>query len=189
MLINTSERTLDINEEMCACFTGWQKVFDRVNWTRLIQIPKGIGIDGRKRRLISRLCIYRSVKIRLEQGDTRGTRQERLGFVSVLILLISAGDTLISANTLFPAEKLMCSSELASQRTLETRHWQQASQGIFETRHWQRKRKSASSRRQAPDKQSRCESVVGCWWEKWDNYRAAKRGRHAARCVSNDSLM
>jgi len=60
---------------------GWQKVFDRVNWTRLMQILKGISIDERKRRLISRLYMDRSVKIRLEQADTREVRQGCLGFV------------------------------------------------------------------------------------------------------------
>jgi len=77
----------------------------------------------------------RSIKIRLENRDTGGVRQECLGFVSVSIMLISAVDTVLSANTLFPADKLMCSSELASQGTSETRHCQPASQGIFETRH------------------------------------------------------
>ena len=87
-----------------------------------MQILKGIGIDGRERRLISRLYLDLSVKIRLKQDDTREVRQGCLGFVSVLILLISAVDSVISANTLFPAEKLMCSSELASERTFDIRH-------------------------------------------------------------------
>jgi len=30
--------TLDIDEELCACFIVWQKVFDFVNWTKLMQI-------------------------------------------------------------------------------------------------------------------------------------------------------
>jgi hypothetical protein len=40
-----SERTLDIDDELCACFIDWQKAFDCVNWTKLMQILKGIGID------------------------------------------------------------------------------------------------------------------------------------------------
>jgi hypothetical protein len=50
MLIKISEITLYIDEELYACFIGWQKVSDRVNWTRLMQILKGIGTDGHKRR-------------------------------------------------------------------------------------------------------------------------------------------
>jgi hypothetical protein len=55
MLRIISERTLDINEELCVCFIDWQKAFDRVNWTDLMQILKGTGIDWRERRLISKL--------------------------------------------------------------------------------------------------------------------------------------
>jgi hypothetical protein len=30
----TSERTLEIVGELCACFIDWQKVFDSVKWTK-----------------------------------------------------------------------------------------------------------------------------------------------------------
>jgi hypothetical protein len=36
MLRIISERTLFIDEELCACFIDWQKAFDRVNWTKLM---------------------------------------------------------------------------------------------------------------------------------------------------------
>jgi len=45
MMRITAERTLKIDEELCVCFIDWQKVFDRVNWTKLMQILKKIGID------------------------------------------------------------------------------------------------------------------------------------------------
>jgi hypothetical protein len=54
MLRIISERTLDIDEELCACFIEWQKAFDRVNWTKLMQILKGTEIDWSERRLISK---------------------------------------------------------------------------------------------------------------------------------------
>ena len=44
-----AERTLKIDEELCVCFTDWQKAFDRVNWTKLMQILKGTFIDWRKK--------------------------------------------------------------------------------------------------------------------------------------------
>ena len=44
-LRKVSERTLEIDEELSVCFIDWQKVFDRVNWTKLMQILKEIGID------------------------------------------------------------------------------------------------------------------------------------------------
>jgi hypothetical protein len=72
-MLRISERTLDIrvDEELCACFTDWQKAFDRVIWTKLMQMLKEIGIDWRERRLTSKLCMDQSVKIRLDRGKTR----------------------------------------------------------------------------------------------------------------------
>jgi hypothetical protein len=68
------ERTLDIGEELCSCFIEWQKAFDRVNWTKLMQILKGIGIDWRERRLISNLYVGQSVKVILDQEGTRSVK-------------------------------------------------------------------------------------------------------------------
>jgi len=55
MLRIISERTLETDEELCVCFIDWQKAFDRVDWTKIMQILKGTGIDWRERRLISNL--------------------------------------------------------------------------------------------------------------------------------------
>ena len=55
MLRIISERTLEICEELCVCIIDWQKAFDRVNWTKLMQILKEIGIDWRERILMSNL--------------------------------------------------------------------------------------------------------------------------------------
>ena len=40
-----AERTLETDEKLCICFIDWQKAFDRVNWTKLMQILKRIGND------------------------------------------------------------------------------------------------------------------------------------------------
>jgi hypothetical protein len=69
MLRIISERTLVIDEELCACFHDWQKAFYRVNWTKLIQILKGIGIDWRERRLISKLHIEQCQNTTGPRGD------------------------------------------------------------------------------------------------------------------------
>jgi hypothetical protein len=74
MLRIISERTLDIDEESCACFIDRQKACDRVNWTKLMQILKGIGIYWRERRLISKLYMEQSVKIRLDQEEARSVK-------------------------------------------------------------------------------------------------------------------
>jgi hypothetical protein len=67
-----SERTLEI--ELCVCFTDWQEGFDRVNWTKLMQILKETGIDWRERRVISDLYMVQSVKVRLNRGETRSVK-------------------------------------------------------------------------------------------------------------------
>jgi hypothetical protein len=43
MLRILSERTLVIDEELCACFVDWKKAFDCVNWTKLLQILRKFG--------------------------------------------------------------------------------------------------------------------------------------------------
>jgi len=76
MLRIISERTLEI-DELCVCFIDWQKVFDRVNWTKLMQILKGPGIEWHERRLISNLYMAQSVKVRLNQGEIRSVKTGR----------------------------------------------------------------------------------------------------------------
>ena len=62
MLRLISERTLEIDEELCVCCIDWQKVFDRVKWTKLMQILMGTGIDWRERRLIATCTWFRVLK-------------------------------------------------------------------------------------------------------------------------------
>ena len=63
MLRVISERTLEIDEELYVCFIDWQKAFDRVNWTKSMQILHGTGIDWHERRLISNLYMAECVKV------------------------------------------------------------------------------------------------------------------------------
>ena len=69
-----AERTLEIDEELCICFIDWQKAFDRVNWTKLMQILNRTGIDWRERRVISKLYMDQGVKVRLDRGETRSVQ-------------------------------------------------------------------------------------------------------------------
>jgi len=43
------EKEIDVVQEFCAYVIDWQKVFDRVNWVKLMQIVKGTEIDWRER--------------------------------------------------------------------------------------------------------------------------------------------
>ena len=69
-----SERTLEMNEELCACFINWQKVFDRVEWSKLMHTLKETGIDWREIRLVSKLYMDQNVKLWLEHGKTRSMK-------------------------------------------------------------------------------------------------------------------
>ena len=55
MLRIISEQTLDTDEKLYACFIDGQNAFDCVNWTKLMQILKGTGTDGCKRKVIKKL--------------------------------------------------------------------------------------------------------------------------------------
>jgi hypothetical protein len=63
--------------ELCASFVDWQKAFDSVKWTKLIHILKETDIDWTERRLISKLYMDQSVKVRLDRGETRSVKTER----------------------------------------------------------------------------------------------------------------
>jgi hypothetical protein len=65
-MLRISERTFEIDAEVCVCFIDWQEAFERVNCTKLMQIRKGTGIDMPERRLISNLHIAQNVKVRLK---------------------------------------------------------------------------------------------------------------------------
>jgi len=45
MLRIISERTFEVDEELCVYLIYWQKAFDRVKWTKLMLILKGTDID------------------------------------------------------------------------------------------------------------------------------------------------
>jgi len=74
MLRITAERTLKRDAVLCVCFIDWQKAFDRVNRTKLMQILKVTGIDWRERRLIRSLYMPQNVKVRLNRGETRSVK-------------------------------------------------------------------------------------------------------------------
>ena len=52
-----SETVLDFGEEMHLCFLYWQKAFDRVDWTKLLEMfrIRNIVVNWRERRLIHNL--------------------------------------------------------------------------------------------------------------------------------------
>jgi len=77
MLRIIPQRTLDIKEELYECSIDWQKAFERINWTKLQQIIKGNCVEWREKGLISKVYVVQSVKLKLEQGETRSVKNGR----------------------------------------------------------------------------------------------------------------
>ena len=50
-----SERCIDHDQDVYVCFLDYENAFDRVNWVKLLEVLKYIGVDWRDRRLIERL--------------------------------------------------------------------------------------------------------------------------------------
>jgi hypothetical protein len=69
-----AERSLGIDEVLCICFIDWQKAFDCVNWTKLMQILNISGNDWHERRLINKLYMDQRVKVRLDRVETRSVQ-------------------------------------------------------------------------------------------------------------------
>jgi len=75
------ERSLEHGNDLFICFVDFEKAFDHVDWVRLLQILKSIGVDWKDRRLIMNLYLHQKsvVKIMQEFSEEselgRGVRQ------------------------------------------------------------------------------------------------------------------
>ena len=59
------ERSLEHDNDIFICFVDFEKAFDRVDWTKLLQILKGLGVDWRDRRLIANLYLNQKSVVNL----------------------------------------------------------------------------------------------------------------------------
>ena len=75
------ERSLELDNEVFICFVDFEKAFDRVNWVKMMDILKIIGVDWRDRRLISNLYMNQIVTVKIGEEFSepgvigRGVRQ------------------------------------------------------------------------------------------------------------------
>ena len=75
------EGCIDHDQDVYVCFVDYEKAFDRVNWVKLLEVLKSIGVDWRDRRLIERFYMGQSARVRFKDGLSdpavidRGTRQ------------------------------------------------------------------------------------------------------------------
>ena len=65
-----SERNIEHNKDIYACFVDYEKAFDRVGWIKLSTILKNIGVDWKERRLLMSLYMGQTAKVRTEHGMT-----------------------------------------------------------------------------------------------------------------------
>ena len=76
-----SEKAIDHDNELFVCFVDFEKAFDRVEWKRMLNILKDLGVDWRDRRLICELYLNQQAVVRLGNDHTencevgRGVRQ------------------------------------------------------------------------------------------------------------------
>ena len=75
------ERSLEHGNEVFICFVDFEKAFDRIDWVKMLDILKEIGVDWRDRRLIMNLYLNQKAIVRIQQeysdeGEIgRGVRQ------------------------------------------------------------------------------------------------------------------
>ena len=50
-----SERCIDHEQDVYVCFVDKEEAFNRVNWVKLLELLKSIGVDWHDRWLIERL--------------------------------------------------------------------------------------------------------------------------------------
>ena len=64
------ERNLEIDQDIYACFVDYDKAFDWVNWVKLIDILKRIGVHWRDRRVIHNLYMAQTAQVRVADGES-----------------------------------------------------------------------------------------------------------------------
>jgi hypothetical protein len=55
-------------------YLDWQKAFYHAEWTKLMQILKETGTDWHKGRLNGKLFMDQSIKVKLDQGETKSMK-------------------------------------------------------------------------------------------------------------------
>ena len=61
-----AERSLENNQEVYICFVDYEKAFDRVDWKKLINILRRMGVDWKDRRLIGNLYMGQKIRVKIE---------------------------------------------------------------------------------------------------------------------------
>jgi hypothetical protein len=60
-----TERSLELDNEVFVCFVDFEKAFDRVNWIKMMDVLKKLGVDWRDRSMIANLYMNLSATVRI----------------------------------------------------------------------------------------------------------------------------
>ena len=84
------ERSLEHGNDVHICLVDFEKAFDRVNWIKMMNTLKNLGIHWRDRRLIKDLYIRQEVVVRIADGDSEpgiiGRGVTRMSIISTTLL-------------------------------------------------------------------------------------------------------
>ena len=75
------DRSIEHDQKVFTCFVDYEKAFDRINWVKMMQILKNIGVDWKDRRLIRELYRNQTARVRIDNWLSeeciigRGVRQ------------------------------------------------------------------------------------------------------------------
>ena len=92
MLRVITEKLLEHGKDLFLCFDDFEKAFDRVNWNKLMEILKNVGVDYRDRRMIWELYMNQSAEVIIGEEISeaaeigRGARQG--GLLSTILFNI-----------------------------------------------------------------------------------------------------
>lgn len=59
------ERSLEVGNEIFVCFVDFEKAFDRVDWRKMLQVLKRVGVDWKDRRMIRNLYMHQTAVVRI----------------------------------------------------------------------------------------------------------------------------
>ena len=70
-------KSLQHGQNIYVCFVEFEKAFDIVDWKKLMNALRRIGVDWKDRRLIGNLCMGQKVRIRIEGKCSEPCRSDR----------------------------------------------------------------------------------------------------------------
>ena len=95
------ERSLELNNEVNVCFVDFEKAFDRVNWTKMMEVLKKLGVARRDRRMISNLYLGMLATVRRGSDCSEASlmgRGVRQGYgLSLLLFTVYAEMIMVKA--------------------------------------------------------------------------------------------